>query len=384
MNQSSYRLNTANLISIDIARGFAAFSVFTYHYGLGKVCAEKTGLHWLNYLDTIGAQYAVPLFFLISGFCIHLSQLRLAERLGQQSLNLKEYFTRRFWRIYPPYFILLLFSCSMLAIKDNVLSLGDFFSHILVIQGLIAGYFNTINLVLWTITIEILFYLLYPVWYRLYRCIGLDFALLTGLIVSLISCLVCASFFYPYSLPTRYFVLNLWGAWVFGAWLADKMSQGVWTFFSMKWWGLGVALLFTFVLISQYGVDRLSLFGYSFKICIWAWPLTCLIRLEPLLGTWLRKKYGLIILVCRSVGISSYSLYLLHMPLMDLRNELWKNITSQTERNIFWLGWFILIPILAWVSYQLFERLFFQYRQNPARPKTKAKFEEDDIMQLAS
>ena len=62
------------LISINVARGVAAFSVFVYHYGLGKILAKYTQIPEFNYLSIPGAEYGVPLFFAISGFCIHRSE----------------------------------------------------------------------------------------------------------------------------------------------------------------------------------------------------------------------------------------------------------------------------------------------------------------------
>jgi peptidoglycan/LPS O-acetylase OafA/YrhL len=154
-----------NFISIDILRGFAASMVFFYHYGLGKVLAEKTDINLFKVIDLIGSTYAVPLFFLISGFCIHLSQLKQNHYKNSEQLNSLTYFKRRFWRIYPIYFIVLLFSCTVMAMQGDKIKTEDFFVHLFVLQGFSVTYFNSINLVLWTITIEICFYILYPLWY---------------------------------------------------------------------------------------------------------------------------------------------------------------------------------------------------------------------------
>jgi peptidoglycan/LPS O-acetylase OafA/YrhL len=45
----------------------------------------------------------VPIFFTVSGFCIHLSYQRSREN------GFKRFFTRRFFRIYPPYLLAVLF-----------------------------------------------------------------------------------------------------------------------------------------------------------------------------------------------------------------------------------------------------------------------------------
>jgi peptidoglycan/LPS O-acetylase OafA/YrhL len=118
MQQIKNNFVNSNLISIDIARGFAALSVFIYHYGLGSVLEKATGSPVFNAVSIPGAVYAVPLFFLVSGFCIHQSQLRQEQKQGN-TLNYKKYIVRRFWRIYPTYLVALLFSCAVRSMENQ-------------------------------------------------------------------------------------------------------------------------------------------------------------------------------------------------------------------------------------------------------------------------
>ncbi len=105
-----------NLVSIDILRGFAASSVFLFHYGFAFMIFKIFGTHSTDFIAVIGAKYGVPLFFLISGFCIHLSQLKQNQHLASDRFHFSKYLIRRFWRIYPAYVIILFFSCSVSAI----------------------------------------------------------------------------------------------------------------------------------------------------------------------------------------------------------------------------------------------------------------------------
>src|SRR5476649_1859072 len=89
------------VIAIDILRALAALGVFYYHNHSGDMLAKYSGLSWLRYTDAFGATYAVPLFFLISGYCIHWSNIKYLK--AKRSLPLKEYYVRRFLRIYPAY-----------------------------------------------------------------------------------------------------------------------------------------------------------------------------------------------------------------------------------------------------------------------------------------
>ena len=160
-----------NFITIDILRGFAASMVFFYHYGVSFMLNKLFKFDLTEIFSMIGALYAVPLFFLISGFCIHLSQLKQNSISGTQKLALVPYLKRRFWRIYPTYLIILLFACAVSAIGGEKVSVTDFLVHVILFQGFSIKYFNSINLVLWTISVEILFYLLYPIWYFFRTCL---------------------------------------------------------------------------------------------------------------------------------------------------------------------------------------------------------------------
>src|SRR5579864_3526613 len=100
-----------NVISIDIFRGIAALGVFYYHGHMGSIIAKYSGLSLFAVTDSFGATYCVPLFFLISGYCIHISNLKYLKT--NTPLPLKQYYIRRFLRIYPPYLFALLFSIAV-------------------------------------------------------------------------------------------------------------------------------------------------------------------------------------------------------------------------------------------------------------------------------
>ncbi|NDH01452.1 MAG: hypothetical protein EBY43_10360 [Opitutae bacterium] len=62
---------------------------------------------WLS-IPTPFMGYAVVLFFLISGFCIHYPNTS-----GSIRPNWKTYLIRRLWRIYPAYFAALLLTAGI-------------------------------------------------------------------------------------------------------------------------------------------------------------------------------------------------------------------------------------------------------------------------------
>jgi peptidoglycan/LPS O-acetylase OafA/YrhL len=160
--------------SLDLFRGIAIACVFLHH------CLDETfggdQLPWtgwardfsfspenrpmiLLYPLTVG-WWGVSLFFVISGFCIHLSANRQARE------GMRGFFTRRLFRIYPPYFAALIFFALIWPWTRTSLH-SDFgrmqiVSHALLVHNFAGISFIGINPSFWSIAVEAQLYLIYP------------------------------------------------------------------------------------------------------------------------------------------------------------------------------------------------------------------------------
>ncbi len=135
----------------------AVIVVFVHAYDL----SQSPALWRVTHL--ISARMAVEGFFAISGFLIFASYERCA--------SLREYFTNRAWRILPGYWLSTLF-CLAIAFSMGHFQVGRFlianltFANFL--QPNIPGVFdgnpgnNAMNGALWTIKIEVMFYVAVP------------------------------------------------------------------------------------------------------------------------------------------------------------------------------------------------------------------------------
>ncbi len=350
-------MNNKDLISINILRGFAAFGVYYYHQHIGSIIALKTNIRWIEQSDYFGAVLAVPLFFLISGYCIHLSNLKYIKEPA--TFSILDYYKRRFWRIYPPYIIALLLSIAIFAIVKPVIPVHpeDFLIHMLSFQGFSASYFNTINLVLWTISIELAFYLIYPLFFYSRIKLGLFKGMLLPLCFSIIS-IGYFSNKADVTLPERYFVLNLWFAWCFGAFLSElKEMNGLKkkNFYCVLAYLIFLILFFIIRLISW---DNDFLIKDQLNIILWSGPLLFLVQKEK----WLQEHNNLLIKLLDSIGLSSYSLYLLHEPLIRLKNYL-ISIYFISHKDIAMSIAIFVIPLLCYFNYLLFEKPFIRFRK---------------------
>src|SRR4051794_24338586 len=102
------------LASVDFLRGFAALAV-VFHHALfyDAPPSNPPGYFRVAYSILHHGQLGVPLFFVISGFCIHLNWARRYAESGQQGLDFLRFWKRRFHRLYPPYFIALYLSMGL-------------------------------------------------------------------------------------------------------------------------------------------------------------------------------------------------------------------------------------------------------------------------------
>jgi exopolysaccharide production protein ExoZ len=131
--------------AIELFRGIAALMVLTFHYRDFFI----SGVSFLNFLQT-----GVDLFFIISGFVF-------APIIYSGNIAVTPYLIRRFFRIYPLYFVSLLLYYGFA--PDHPQKFAFFIDHLFFLQTTSsiqeAAFFNGVT---WTLPIEIEYYLLVP------------------------------------------------------------------------------------------------------------------------------------------------------------------------------------------------------------------------------
>ena len=325
--------------------------VFCYHQGVGQLLSRYSGFSAFNLIDNFGANYAVPLFFLVSGYCIHLSNSRYLK--SKQSLPLLNYLKRRFLRIYPAYIFAIAFSFLVNNItgSENHTGIADIFIHLFLLQGFVSSSFSSINLVLWTISVEFVLYLLYPIFYYIRIKYSLNNALLVAFIVSVISISFLIS--RPQlQLSEKYFVFNIWFAWCCGAFLADKKMLNPTDLAKPMYKILYTILLIIAIMLYYKDIELVS---YQLHIILWAAPMMFIISKE----NWLIKHRKPLLLL-EYVGLSSYSLYLLHQPLILLKNFLVVTYIAPKYAPLAMGIGFAIIPLITWYCYKIIEEPFMK------------------------
>src|SRR5688500_8166528 len=103
---------SSRLITIDFLRGIAAIGVMLYHAGNTGIFVKRGEVAQVSWLESIGIYpisfgfTGVYLFFVISGFCIHLRWVKSATNQDTgKPLDFISFWKRRFQRIYPAYIV---------------------------------------------------------------------------------------------------------------------------------------------------------------------------------------------------------------------------------------------------------------------------------------
>src|SRR6267142_3240934 len=157
------------LQSIDALRGIAALGVVLYHAVLQTPNAVPNNFfRWPVKLLQFGSSFGyigVFLFFVISGFCIHLQWAKSRANGQSQSIQFGSFWRRRTRRLYPPYLIafalFLLMAAFSVGINVTHFFVYDVVMHLLMLHNLDPKVCYSINGVFWTLAIEEQLYLAY-------------------------------------------------------------------------------------------------------------------------------------------------------------------------------------------------------------------------------
>lgn len=316
---------------MDLLRGVAIFGVFLFH------CFGATfgmfQLPWGDFFRSLDCSksflvlsplsfgyYGVAVFFAVSGYCIHLSHAKARN----QSWGI--FFNRRFFRIYPPYFIALLIFFFIWPIANFNFSderAWQLFSHLFLVHNLDARTLFGINPAFWTIALEVQLYAIYPLLLLFAKRFGWLAALLLAAFSEIsIQSIVAFSLISNAALPPAalmYSPFAYWLSWSLGAYLADCHLNGRATFFSKTsiYPFLALAILCPIVKATY----PFAFLAFAFTACIFLDKFLTRLKELPESGTlaWISKHF-------QKLGILSYSFYLLHQPFVNQTKSIFYSI----------------------------------------------------------
>ncbi len=384
MAESSPKTSSRRLVTVDLLRGLAALFVLLYHsqsffrgtpvaniwdggiYQLGVEPAHQLAAYLLFGFGFLG----VPLFFVISGFCIHLP-----FTTPTKAMKLGAFGIRRFIRLYPAYLVTCLVGFVYVIAKfgfgEGSATLTNMVGHLVfwhydypVVPGGVE-----FTVVIWSIVIEVHFYILYALLLGGLRRLGMGRAAVIALALGVAYRVAWAfgDFHGPGTvalLEPHRFAIARFGEWLLGAWVAELYATGkleAWSESAWLGWG-GVRFSIAAVLGSVLGIALLggTQSTAEFPTTLgFTWLLASLLALE-VSGRF--EMHGRGQRVAIWLGDRSYSLYLVHYLAIGFTGEVCARLLGLTEKfslggSPTWLGVTALAVVVALVSADLMYRL---------------------------
>jgi peptidoglycan/LPS O-acetylase OafA/YrhL len=237
------KASTLRLQSIDMLRGIAALAVVFLHVPCrSSTWGESPDLKYWLFLPFEFGWLGVPLFIVLSGFCIHANTLRDADGPSgnQLGVNWRRFWMRRFVRLYPPYVAAVALSVVVigvlyLAVQDQHFITKDYFDgqglkgshaatdialHLLMVHNLFAGFGMSLgNGPLWSLGMEEQLYALYFVYLLLRRQLPRWTVMLAIFGISAIAWPLWNAHG-PSAVPLGGVALGDWAIWPFTYWFA--------------------------------------------------------------------------------------------------------------------------------------------------------------------
>lgn len=149
------------LQSIDMLRGLAILAVLAIHMPHDAPGGFRQNLWFFPSMLMDYGYFGVHLFVLLSGYCIHRRAALKKAETGHWNQNWLQFWKRRFWRLYPPYVAAIIFSLAAaiwlhdeFAIEGNRIALDVLF-HVLMLHNLTADFGTSLgNGAFWSLGME--------------------------------------------------------------------------------------------------------------------------------------------------------------------------------------------------------------------------------------
>lgn len=341
--------------SLDGLRGLAVLIVFLSHTSLA-------GTYLLPFTNFSGiGKSGVFLFFVLSSFLLTLPFIKKGAEAKSKTF-LMNYFLRRFFRIYPLYFIYLLLGLitSLLLWKifnlnkpvgiPFFLSFKDFVKQLLLIEG--RG-------VTWSILVEFRYYFILPI-------LGLTYSVffknkLLPSITLTIVLVILSQIFWPSSesvvndsrlepyLPI--FFMGSLLALIFHKWQQSSLSSNKKVVFAIELLGILAVIILIFMIpsVSSFILGREIVYNYYHQQFILFGLLWSIVVFSCVAGAGLLRNFFENSFL-RYLGFISFSVYLLHGIAIHFVKKVGGEMPMQ--------GWIMLILtiIISHISWMLVEK----------------------------
>lgn len=341
-------LATRSFGSLDGLRAFSILAV-VWHHTVPPLAA------WIG---TARGFLGVDLFFTISGFLI--VTLIMRERRKSGAISLRNFYARRFLRIFPLYYAFLL---GMLGISF-VLKGG----HSLGVRHEIAWCFvyltnwvemSTFLAITWSLSAEEQFYLVWP---PIERFLGNRATIALGVLIAASLALQLSHVYLGVmaGLPTMLWQTTFLPI-LFGVALAHALdtARGFALVHRLVGWR-GAPIVFLGILLLALSYPGQDISGFpriGSHLSFAALLASCVVREDHALAAGLRFP-----LLAR-IGVVSYGMYILHQPCLHVATAVLKRLGRGGDGVTLFVTTLVLTVAVAEMSYRYFETPMLRFKR---------------------
>ncbi|RBL88022.1 acyltransferase family protein [Chitinophaga flava] len=378
--------------NLDGIRFIAALLVILHHAQFFKSHFKVDAFSFLNEAFVSTGRIGVNLFFVLSGFLI--SYLLLSEQAQTGTINFKHFYVRRILRIWPLYLAYgigltliapFMFKVLHLPATTDWMVIGTNLFFLLLfavnIQLAFFPYNNGIVEITWSVCIEEQFYLLWPLLLIFFRkrLKTLFIILISMGFISKLFCVIVPLYYNvstTHLLETSYLLLfdklELFGTGMLAAYVLfhrEAYTNFLRRGFSkpLQWLMLVIMVLVAFSVlkipvVSKYYFDHFihaALFGYLMLAAV---SENSILNLE--------------LPVFKTLGKISYGIYMFHTPICQLLMMGFQRIFGAQKSILVYellypVACVVLTCIIAYFSYEWYEKRFLSMKQKYALVKTR-------------
>ncbi|MBD3880192.1 acyltransferase [Phormidium tenue FACHB-886] len=368
-DQSAVRLRY-----LDGLRGLAALYVVLFHAyqeadpeldGNEFSIAIQFATRWLTH-----GRFSVAVFIVLSGYCLMLPVMRSAD--GQLRGGFWNYLKRRSQRILPPYYAALVLSLLLfIFIPESlyprmgmhwefaypVFTVGNLLSHAALVHNLHPDWIFKINGPMWSVATEWQIYFLFAlVLLPLWRFLGLTLTVAIAIGVGLLPYFLLPEFL----LEACFWYLGLFAFGMAAAVASFSVQPALVK--NMPWGKLGIGLLVIAIAIRLWNglpvwegrivEDFVVGGGIACLLVAWTHQLTGSQTKPSAILQLLQSRWAV------ALGMFSYSLYLVHMPVLGVAQLALSFLNLSDSKTLLALLTIVtpLSMLCAYGFYRVFER----------------------------
>lgn len=374
------------LLFIDGLRALAAIYVVMHHAMLQYYPATIPfkGMQYLSMEFFSYGHFAVNLFIILSGFCLMIPVMNTNYII---SGGFWYFMKRRTIRILPTYYAALLVSLILIwtCIGDISgthwdvsipVTKNDIITHVLMIHDLFNSNLNKINHSFWSISVEYRIYIFFPFLIFIWRKYGMLATLVSSIFFGILGLAI-----------TRYFYMSGYKDLSFGSGvsvyiilftiglIAAYLSFTTGKFATLKTkipWRLTFLFIIALFVLSYNHLGNSGLIGISLRDVLFATIVLCLLMQCVNSNSGLVKVLNWQPLVF--LGSFSYSIYLLHAPLLQV---IYKYLISPLGYSSYTSAILLIIfgssicVALAYMFFIFFEKPFLNLGKKVSIKKTE-------------